>query len=100
MKHVTLVERGINIALAAHRNGYQSLPLAEQLVAAIILNRADWLETIGLTIADAIEIVDIKLLTVLSSVQRIVGDFIEHGTVESLSEARSVEGAGFAIDRI
>jgi hypothetical protein len=51
----------------AEAGGFNVLSTGEQLVAALVLNRADWLQEIGYTLADAIDRVGAKWLTIIPS---------------------------------
>lgn len=88
----SLVDRCVRVVLNANSNGYSDLPLPEQITAALVLNRHDWLATIGVTIAEAIEIVDSNRLAIMAPVQCIVQAYLEGGSLEALLEAREMEG--------
>lgn len=71
-----MIDNCVRFTLRAHNHGYQVLPQIEAVTASIILNRFDWLETMGVTMASAIEIVPGQWLAVLGAVERIVAEYI------------------------
>ena len=66
----------VAFTLRAHRFGYATLPQSEGVTAALILNRFDWLEEMGITIAAAIEQVPVRFLSIAGAVERIVAEYI------------------------
>ena len=57
-------------AIESGRAGWAQQPTSEKLAIALVLNRADWLEDLGYTIADAIELAGKEWISVLPQVSR------------------------------
>ena len=57
-------------AIESGRAGWAQQPTNEKLAIALVLNRADWLEDLGYTIADAIELAGKELVFVIPQVAR------------------------------
>ena len=55
-------------AMESGHAGWASQPISERLAIALVLNRADWLEDLGYTIADAIELVGKEWVSVIPRV--------------------------------
>jgi hypothetical protein len=58
----------------AKNGGFGVLSTSEQLAAAFVLNRPDWLESAGYTMAEAIERVGAKWLALIPEAERIMRD--------------------------
>lgn len=59
---------------AAKFGGFNSLSTGEKLAAALVLNRPDWLEAMGYTIAEAIDRLDPGWVERLRPVERMLMD--------------------------
>ena len=57
-------------AIESGHAGWAQQPTSEKLAIALVLNRADWLEDLGYTIADAIELAGKEWVSVLPQVAR------------------------------
>ena len=57
-------------AIESNRAGWALQPVGERLAIALVLNRADWLEDLGYTIADAIELAGKEWVSVIPRVAR------------------------------
>ncbi|MDW3682993.1 hypothetical protein RA280_14795 [Cupriavidus sp. CV2] len=58
----------------ARDGGYDVLSTGEKLVAALVLNRFDWLQATGYTMAQAVERVGAEWVSMLSQAERDIAD--------------------------
>lgn len=56
--------------IETNRASWAILPVREKLAIALVLNRADWLEDLGYTLTDAIELAGKEWVSVLPQVAR------------------------------
>ena len=61
-------------AIETGHAGWASQPISERLAIALVLNRADWLEDLGYTIADAIDLIGKEWVSVIPRVSRQILD--------------------------
>lgn len=61
-------------ARAAKHGGFNRLSTGEKLAAALVLNRPDWLDSMGYTIAEAIDRLDYGWVECLRPAERIVNE--------------------------
>ncbi|CAJ0794000.1 MAG: hypothetical protein QM625_09220 [Ralstonia sp.] len=61
-------------ARAARIGGFCRLSTGEKLAAALVLNRPDWLDSMGYTIAEAIDRLDHGWVERLMQAERILND--------------------------
>ncbi|UKE73242.1 hypothetical protein [Xanthomonas graminis] len=76
------LDRTVAVARAALKySGPGPLSTGEALTAALVLNRHDWLTTLGYTIAEALDRVDSDTIQRLRAAERIVLEELEpaHG---------------------
>lgn len=58
----------------AKNGGFGVLSTSEQLAAAFVLNRPDWLASAGYTIAEAVERLGAKWLALIPAAERVLRD--------------------------
>jgi hypothetical protein len=75
MTHQEL-EQIVRFSIYAWRDGRGVLSTGERLMAALVLNRADWLAADGYTMAEAIERVGMEWIAVLGTVTATVQSYI------------------------
>lgn len=64
----------LRVARYAKTNGYGVLSTGEQLAAALVLNRADWLAEMGYTMPEAIDRIGPEWSALLIEAQRAMND--------------------------
>jgi hypothetical protein len=64
----------LRVSRYAKTNGYGELSTGEQLAAALVLNRADWLAEMGYTMPEAIDRIGPEWSALLIEAQRAVDD--------------------------
>jgi hypothetical protein len=64
----------LRVARYAKANGYGVLSTGEQLAAALVLNRADWLAEMGYTMPEAIDRIGPEWSALLIEAQRAMDD--------------------------
>jgi hypothetical protein len=74
--HQIIIGQCVDFTLHAHNCGYAALPQIEGVTAALILNRFDWLEEMGITMGAAIELVPVRYLAITGAVERIVAEYV------------------------
>jgi len=62
----------INKSRDAKNGGFGVLSTSEQLAAAFVLNRPDWLASAGYTMAEAVERLGAKWLALIPSAERVL----------------------------
>lgn len=60
----------LRVTRYAQANGYGVLSTGEQLAAALVLNRADWLAEMGYTMAEAVDRIGPEWSALLITAQR------------------------------
>lgn len=74
------LDRVIQVALYAQRRGDTgALSTGESLTAALVLNRHDWLNEMGYTMAQALDRIDSDTIEHLTDAARCVAEGVDHG---------------------
>lgn len=74
------LDRVIQVSLYAQRRGDTgALSTGESLTAALVLNRHDWLNEMGYTMAQALDRIDSDSIVHLADAARCVAEGVNHG---------------------
>src|SRR5690606_19374271 len=73
-RNIMELERLIKIAHQAEKEGLQALSVEESLSAALVLNRCDWLEQLGFTIAEALDRIGLENAAIIPVAAKKIGN--------------------------